>query len=502
MIEAGHSTTLPYEAVLGQFASKRILVVGDLMLDRFSYGDVARISPEAPAAVINLNRIEEAVGGAGNVARNIASLQSQCTLLGIVGRDEAADVIRRLLSSHAGIKPELINGAERATTVKNRFVAKLHNTHLLRADVEDASPIAANLEDKVIDLASKLIPEIDAILLSDYAKGLLTDRVIREIILSASKSGKVVVVDPKGRRYDRYRGAHYITPNMSELGLATGLPVTDDESQIAAARTLINMIKCRAVLVTRGEHGVLAIPQDGETVSFATSARRVVDVSGAGDTLAASFALALVSGASIANAARLANYAAGIVVGKPGTARVTHEELSHVLLSRPDFHTQSKIFVSRSALRYTASRWREDGLVIGFTNGCFDILHEGHVELLAEARSHCDRLIVAINSDASVKHLKGPRRPIQSESSRRKILAALSFVDAVITFEEETPIDLISDLLPNVLVKGADYKIDDVVGRSVVEANGGRVVLVPLIPDSSTTTIVEKIRVEQSPEVV
>jgi D-beta-D-heptose 7-phosphate kinase/D-beta-D-heptose 1-phosphate adenosyltransferase len=221
----------------------------------------------------------------------------------------------------------------------------------------------------------------------------------------------------------------------------------------------------------------------------------VIDVSGAGDTLVASFTLALASGASIANAARLANYASGIAVSKYGTACVTPQELGDVLLSRPDFHIKSKVFADVATLRQATAKWREDGLVVGFTNGCFDIIHEGHVELLAEARSHCDRLIVALNSDASVQGLKGPTRPVQSERARARVMAALAFVDAVILFETETPLELITELRPNVLIKGSDYKVEEVVGRAVVEENGGRVVLVPLVPNSSTTRIVEKMRI-------
>jgi D-beta-D-heptose 7-phosphate kinase/D-beta-D-heptose 1-phosphate adenosyltransferase len=386
--------------------------------------------------------------------------------------------------------------------VKNRFVAKLHNTHLLRADVEDASPISAELEEKVIRAAADLVPQINAVLLSDYSKGLLTDRVVSEVIALARAAGKIVIVDPKGRSYALYRGTHFITPNLGELGHAVGAAVDNEVAQQAAARLLIEQIDASAVLVTRGEHGVLVVPGTGEMASFPATARRVIDVSGAGDTLVASFALALVSGASIANAARLANSAAGIVVGKPGTAFVTHHELADVLLSRPDFQTQSKVFSSQQSLRQAVSKWREDGLVIGFTNGCFDIIHEGHIELLTEARAHCDRLIVAINSDSSVQRLKGPTRPIQSERARAKVLAAMAFVDAVTIFDTETPIELISSLLPNVLIKGADYQIDQVVGRSIVEANGGRVLLVQLVPNSSTTRIVEKMRAPEGDALV
>jgi D-beta-D-heptose 7-phosphate kinase/D-beta-D-heptose 1-phosphate adenosyltransferase len=492
----------PFETVLAQFRSRRILVVGDLMLDRFSYGSVGRISPEAPAAVINLDRVEEAVGGAGNVARNIASLDAHCDLLGMVGTDDAANAICRCLAALPNIEAHLIHAPERVTTVKSRFVAKLHNTHLLRADVEDSSPISAELQQKVVRAAAELMPHVDAVLLSDYSKGLLTDDTVRNIIESARKAGKFVVVDPKGRRYERYAGADFITPNLQELSQSVGAPVDTEEHQIAAARKLLNMTKGRAVLVTRSEYGVLVVPAEGEPAGFPATARRVIDVSGAGDTLVAGFTLALASGASIANAARLANYAAGIAVSKFGTACVMHQELADALLSRPDFHVQSKIFNSAPSLRQAMTRWHEEGLVVGFTNGCFDIIHEGHIELLAEARSHCDRLIVAINSDASVSRLKGPSRPIQSERARARVISALAFVDAVVVFDTETPLELITELKPNVLIKGADYKIEDVVGRSVVEANGGRVVLVPLVPNSSTTRIVEKMKVSHKKALV
>jgi D-beta-D-heptose 7-phosphate kinase/D-beta-D-heptose 1-phosphate adenosyltransferase len=485
----------PFETVLAQFTSRRILVVGDLMLDRFSYGSVGRISPEAPAVVINLDRVEESIGGAGNVARNIDSLGAHCDIVGLVGTDEVAGTIRRRLGELPNATVHLIDAPERVTTLKSRFVANLHNTHLLRADVEDASPISSQLQLKLLRTVAELLPKVDALLLSDYGKGLLTDQAIRGIIDAAHKAGKIVVVDPKGRNYERYFGAHFLTPNLGELGQAVGAPVDTKEHQVAAANKLIEMTGSHGILVTRGEHGVLVVPGSGKPDSFAATARRVIDVSGAGDTLVASFTLALASGASIANAARLANYAAGIAVSKYGTACVTPQELGDVLLSRPDFHIKSKMFTNVATLRQAASKWREAGLVVGLTNGCFDIIHEGHVELLAEARSHCDRLIVALNSDSSVRGLKGPSRPVQSERARARVMAALAFVDAVILFDTETPLELITELKPNVLIKGADYKLEEVVGRSVVEANGGRIVLVPLVPNSSTTRIVEKMQI-------
>ena len=495
-------TGFPFEQVLAEFPRRRILVVGDIMLDRFSYGHVRRVSPEAPTPLIHLDHVDEFVGGAGNVARNIAGLGANCDLVGIIGVDEAANAICRFLSGQKSIEPNLVQVSDRATTVKSRFVANLHNTHLLRADIEDASSIAAAVEDKIIRAAAHSMKNADVVLLSDYNKGVLSDRVISGIVEQAREAAKPVVVDPKGKRYERYRGVDFVTPNLTELGEAVGLSVDTEEHQIAAAHSLIERLGCRAVLVTRGEHGVLVVPAEGKAASFPATARRIVDVSGAGDTLVAGFALGVVSGASTANAARLANLAAGIVVAKYGTASASIQELKDLLLSRPDFHINSKIFVSIADLRQAVTSWREAGLSVGFTNGCFDLLHEGHIELLTEARAHCDRLIVALNSDASVRKLKGPTRPIQSQKARARIMAALGFVDAVTIFDEETPLQLISELLPNVLIKGADYRPDQVVGGSVVEEHGGRIVLVDLVPNSSTTGIVEKMKSNKSEALV
>jgi D-beta-D-heptose 7-phosphate kinase/D-beta-D-heptose 1-phosphate adenosyltransferase len=483
-----------FEAILARFPLARILVIGDVMLDRFSYGNVRRISPEAPAAVIHLDRIEEIVGGAGNVARNIAALGARCDLVGIIGQDEAAHIVCRCLGEESGVTPHLIHASDRATTVKSRFVARLHNTHLLRADVEDVTPISMETEGKVVAAATKLMKHADAVLLSDYGKGMLTDAVIRQIIERAREAGLVVIADPKGRHYERYRGAQYVTPNLAELAEAVRLPVDSEEHQIEAARNLVELIGLEAVVLTRGEQGVLLVPRAGEPRAFPATARRVIDVSGAGDTLVGSFATALVCGATAPSATRLANYAAGIVVGKRGTAATSIDELKDVLLSRPDFRSKSKIFNSVADLQRLIADWRDTGYVVGFTNGCFDLLHEGHVELLAEARSHCDRLVVGLNSDASVRTLKGSQRPIQSERARARIMSALEFVDAVTIFDAETPLELITQIRPNVLIKGADYRIDQVVGREEVEAHGGRVVLVDLVPNSSTTRIVEKMR--------
>jgi D-beta-D-heptose 7-phosphate kinase/D-beta-D-heptose 1-phosphate adenosyltransferase len=483
-----------FENVLEHFGRKHLLVVGDIMLDRFVYGTVTRISPEAPAPVINTAPPEEVVGGAGNVVRNIASLGAACDIVAVVGRDDAARSVHKHLASYPGITPALVEAPGRITTLKTRFVAYLHNTHLLRADTEETTPIGADIEDAIMAAVESRIAGADAVVMSDYNKGMLTSRVISGVISAAQRARKPVIVDPKGIDYSRYRGATALTPNVGELAQAVGRPIRNEPKALAAAASsLIETVGCDSVLVTRGERGVLIVTRDGSTASFNATAKRVIDVSGAGDTLVAGFALGIVSEAGLVNAARLANAAAGIVVAKKGTSQVTLNELRDVLLSRPHFELREKVH-DLGTIGDCVAAWRKDGLTVGFTNGCFDLLHPGHVQLLCEARSHCDRLVVGLNSDTSVKRLKGPERPIQPEAARSIVLAGLGFVDAVILFEEDTPLDLIACIRPDVLVKGADYSIDQVVGRDLVESYGGKVVLVELVPDTSTSLIVKRLK--------
>jgi D-beta-D-heptose 7-phosphate kinase/D-beta-D-heptose 1-phosphate adenosyltransferase len=484
-----------FESVLDQFGRKRVLVVGDIMLDRFVYGTVARISPEAPAPVLDTAGPVDVVGGSGNVVRNITSLGAACEIVAVVGRDDAAQSIRCYLESNGVSTDGLVEVEGRVTTVKTRFVAYLHNTHLLRADTEETTPVAQKIEDAIIAAMRSRIDAVDAVVLSDYAKGVLTPRVVATVIAAAQRARKPVVVDPKGLDYSRYRGATALTPNVAELAQALGRPVKNDENAVkAAAKSLVEQIGCKSVLVTRGERGVLVVSRDGEAASFDATARRVVDVSGAGDTVVASFALALVCDAGIRNAARLANAAAGVVVAKRGTSQVTANELRDLLLSRPHFELREKI-KDAETIAHCVATWRREGLTVGFTNGCFDLLHPGHVHLLCEARSYCDRLVVGLNSDTSVKRLKGASRPVQTEAARSIVLAGLAFVDAVVLFNDDTPLELIGCIKPDVLVKGADYRIDQVVGRELVESCGGRVVLVELFPDSSTTRIIDRLKI-------
>lgn len=486
---------ISFKAAIDAFSGKRILVVGDVMLDKFIYGDVSRISPEAPAPVIRVRRTEEVLGGAGNVARNIASLGAFCDLVAVVGQDEAAATIRKSLNTLERIAAHFVAAQTRTTTVKTQFVATMHNTHLLRADWEDAQPIDSELETRLLVQVNERLARADAVILSDYNKGTLTPRLLSTIIEAARAQGKSVIVDPKGFNYEHYRHVTALTPNVQELGQAIGRPVADEDAAITtAAAALLDIAGCEAVLVTRGERGMSVVGRDGTAISFAAAAQRVIDVSGAGDTAVASFALALLADTGLANAARLANAAAGLAVAKKGTAQVSSDDLRKFLLSRPHFEIHSKIFADLKHAEAVTRGWKSDGLVVGFTNGCFDLLHQGHIALLAEARSRCDRLIVGLNSDVSVKRLKGSTRPIQDETSRATVLAALSFVDGVIMFDQTTPLELIALIRPDVLIKGADYTLDQVVGRDIVEAYGGKVSLVEIVPGVSTTRIVATIR--------
>jgi D-beta-D-heptose 7-phosphate kinase/D-beta-D-heptose 1-phosphate adenosyltransferase len=483
-----------FETVLDQFGRKRVLVVGDMMLDRFVYGHVSRISPEAPAPVLETAGPQDVVGGSGNVVRNIVSLGAACEIVAVVGRDDAAQAIRGHLRGMGVSTDGLVEVAGRVTTVKTRFVAYLHNTHLLRADTEETTAVGQEIEDAIMAAARRRMPFVDAVVLSDYAKGVLTPRVVVAVMAAARAAGKPVIVDPKGLDYTRYRGATALTPNVGELAQALGRPVRNDDAEVkAAAKNLLEQFGCECVMVTRGERGILIVARDGDAASFDATARRVIDVSGAGDTVVASFALALVSDAGIRNAARLANVAAGVVVAKKGTSQVSANELRDLLLSRPHFELREKI-KDMGTIEDCVAAWRREGLTVGFTNGCFDLLHPGHVQLLCEARSHCDRLVVGLNSDASVKRLKGASRPVQPEAARSIVLAGLAFVDAVVLFADDTPLELMGRVRPDVLVKGADYRIDQVVGHELVQSYGGRVVLAELLPDSSTSLIIDRLK--------
>ena len=482
-----------FEQQLARFPAATVLCVGDLMLDDFVYGDVARISPEAPAPVIVVRREEKLIGGAGNVARGIAALGASSIFVGVMGEDEAGRLVARaFLEDCPAVETHLMVDPSRPTTRKVRFVSEQHSTHLLRADWELAQPVSAEIERSIINACTGVIPRADAVILSDYAKGVLSPRVIRAVIDTARTNGKPVIVDPKGADFSIYRGATLITPNRKELAEATRRAVASEAEIVAAAQELARIVECDAVLVTRSEAGMTLYDKATGSLHVPAYPVKVRDVSGAGDTVAAVLAVMLATQADFEQAVRAANAAAAVVVGKRGTSTVTAAELRARILPSASLAPEEKIVFDWTVLDERIAEWRRHDLRIGFTNGCFDLLHPGHVKLLTAARAACDRLVVGLNSDASVRRLKGEGRPVQDEQSRAEVLAALEAVDLVVVFEQDTPLDLLRRVRPTVLVKGADYTLDQVVGRELVEADGGEVMLVDLVPGHSTTRLVGK----------
>src|SRR6266850_2419713 len=483
-----------FEALSQAITAQTVLCVGDLMLDEFVYGEVSRISPEAPAPVIAVQRSETNIGGAGNVARNIAALGARCIFAGLVGEDEAGAKLKADLAREKLIEAVLVSDSSRPTTRKVRFVSEHFSTHMLRADWEQAVPASAEIEQKLIDAILPLMPRADIVLLSDYAKGVLTARVIRNIIDAAKKLGKRVIVDPKSANFAIYRGATLLTPNRKEFAEATRSRADSEKSIADAAQDVMQLADCEAMLVTQSEHGMTLVPRKGEAIHVPAHPVRVRDVSGAGDTVAAVLAVALAAGADWEAALRMATAAAAVAVSKKGTATVTSAELRRKILPHAFLAAEEKIIATGGDLDAHLADWRMQGLRIGFTNGCFDILHPGHVKVLTAARGACDRLIDGLNSDASVKRLKGEGRPVQDERARAEVLAALEAVDLVVIFEEDTPIKLIAQIRPRGFGKGGDYTRAQVVGHEIVEANGGEGRLVDILAGFRTTSLVRRAR--------
>jgi len=473
----------------------RVLCVGDVMLDRYVMGAVDRISPEAPIAVLRVTHETAMLGGAGNVANNVAALGGGGDFLAVVGDDPAAREITHLLENLATVQSDLVRDGERPSTLKTRFVGA--NQQLMRADMESSAALPAAIETQLLQKisahADRLGQPLGAVVLSDYGKGVLSDRVLESIINHAQNARVPVIIDPKGTDYRRYRGADIITPNAKELADASAMPVATDPDVVAACIHLIDTCGIGGVLATRSADGMTLVIKGQQPLHLKAKAREVFDVSGAGDTVVATLALALASGTDIANAAALANIAAGIVVGKSGTATLTGAELSHALHHQDLGQAEAKLRTWDQA-RETVSRWRDTGRKIGFTNGCFDLLHPGHIALLSQARKACDRLVVGLNCDASVRALKGDSRPVQSEAARAAVLGALAAVDLVVLFGEPTPLELIQVLRPDVLIKGADYTVKSVVGADFVQGYGGRILLADLVDGHSTTNTIKRLQ--------
>lgn len=477
--------------IIAQLEGQSVLCVGDVMLDRFMYGSVDRISPESPIPVFAHGHEARMLGGAGNVVRNLLSLGAEATLVSVIGDDAVGNQLTGLVGQEQHLLPYLITEKGRISTKKTRYVAS--GQQLLRADHETKQPISAATQTRLLEDALSELPRHKALILSDYGKGVLTAQVCRTLIEAAQTHNVPVLVDPKQREFSVYAGATVLSPNLKELAAAAGVEGFVSATEIAeAAASMCRTHGIAYVLVTRGKDGMLLADKNGEVAQVEATAHEVFDVSGAGDTAIATLALAVASGASVADAMMLGNLAAGVVVGRLGTAVVYRTDLTSALYMQQSAQQQRKMLPLNIACDVVAG-WKRDGLRVGFTNGCFDIMHAGHVTLLHDAKAQCDRLIVGLNSDASVSRLKGPTRPVNMSVDRAQLLAALSMVDLVVVFEEDTPLKLLEALQPDILMKGADYSKEQVVGWQMVEAYGGKIVLLPLKEGYSTTDIIKKV---------
>jgi D-beta-D-heptose 7-phosphate kinase / D-beta-D-heptose 1-phosphate adenosyltransferase len=480
-------TELAY--IVRRFPEARVLVIGDVMLDRYVSGSASRLSPEAPIPVLRPTASRSTLGGAANVALNIATLGGHAALVGVVGEDEPGRELAQLLGSAPGIEAHLIIVPQRPTTAKTRFMVGVHQ--LLRLDEETTTAIDRTTTQAVLEKFAIALNSSDIVVVSDYAKGLLTDDLLQSALELARSAGRTVIADPKRPDFTAYRGATILTPNEHEARIATNIDAAGDAEADRAGRRALEATGGEAVLVTRSAKGLTLVQRGEPPMHLQTRAREVADVSGAGDTLVAALAVSLGAAASLPEAATLANITAGISVGKQGTATVGQDELLGMLHLEDLVATDRKIATREEAVQ-SVSAWRARGLRVGFANGCFDLIHPGHIRLLTEARSRCDRLVVALNTDDSVKRLKGPSRPLQSEAARATVMASLAPVDLVTLFDEDTPFELIRALRPDVLVKGADYTIDKVVGADMVQSWGGSVVLVELQAGHSTTRTIRR----------
>ena len=472
--------------MLSQDKNPHILVVGDIILDKFIWGSVDRISPEAPVQVVNIHRENMALGGAANVAHNLSAINCSVTILGVIGRDDNAKIIENEFDNNGIEKDGLFIDPTRPTTTKTRVIAG--SQQVVRIDHEVAIPISSVIENQLLGFFEKNITKFDAVIISDYQKGVLTDKIIQNTIRLAKQHGIKTIIDPKRKDFSVYAGASLIKPNLKEAEAAVGRKLPTENDVRVAASELLSRHGFDGVLITRGKDGMFLMEKHfSENVS--ATAREVFDVTGAGDTVIAYLGYLIAAGHSYIEATKAANMAAGIAVSRMGTVTVTKDDVLHQL---EESTSGSNKILSLIELNKTLSASRQNKKIV-FTNGCFDILHVGHITLFRRAKALGDKLIVGVNTDASIKRIKGEKRPIVSELERAHILSALEPVDYVVLFDEDTPIDLIKAIKPDVLVKGSDYTVDQVVGHDVVMAYGGKVELVDLVVGFSTTNIVDSI---------
>jgi len=464
-------------AAVKRLSRTSVLVIGDVMLDRYTYGEVARISQEAPVPVLAIEREVALPGGAGNVVRNLTALGSATAFISVVGDDQAGSDLTGLIGGQPNVEPWLLVQGGRTTTLKTRLIAS--GQHLLRADREQTDPIHPKLADRMLRIALDAMAATTVTILSDYGKGVLAADVPPRLVEAARKAGRRLIVDPRGSDFARYAGADIVMPNRQELAAASRMPVDSEAAIVAAAQSLRVAHGFGAVVVTRGNDGMTLVDA-GRVLHFPAEAADVYDTSGAGDTALATLGAALAAQIDLPVAVRLANLAAGISVGKVGPSVVREADLLSALT--PQNSALRKIVTREEAVEQ-AERWRHRGWRVGFTNGYFDLLHPGHIHLLEQARARCDRLVVGLNSDASVRRLKGAPHPVQPEAARAAVLASFACVDEVCLFDEDTAESLIEAIRPDVLIKGGSQPAEDVEGADLVRSWGGRTLVVDWVPD-------------------
>nr|HID57994.1 D-glycero-beta-D-manno-heptose-7-phosphate kinase [Desulfobacterales bacterium] len=475
---------------ISQFTKRSVLVIGDLMIDEYLWGEVERISPEAPVQVVSVLRETSTLGGAGNVVNNLVALGAKVSVAGVIGKDTNADLMIDILHRLDVDTQCLIQDASRPTTKKTRVIAA--HQQVLRIDREITDDITDTQARQIEEFYRDRINDFDILLISDYGKGLLTNYLLRQLIKTAKDHDRLVVIDPKGLDFRKYAGATIITPNKKEASLAAGIEIRGKESLMEAGKTLQRRLSISAVLITCGKDGMVLFEQGREPYEIKAVARQVFDVSGAGDTVLAVLGLGLASGFSPVESATLANIAGGIVVGKLGTAPITEEELNEAIF--PSIETPVPKLKTISSLVPIIEQLKGAGKTIVMTNGCFDLLHAGHIKLLEASKRLGDVLVVAIDTDESVRSLKGEGRPVIGELERVRIISALDSVDYVVLFSSNELTQLIEALKPHILTKGSNYTTETVFGREAVERNGGRIVLIPMIEQVSSTQIINRIK--------
>jgi len=475
---------------IAAFSDCNILVVGDLMIDEYIWGDVDRISPEAPVQVVAVTREDFTLGGAGNVINNLVALGGRVWAMGVIGTGTNGRIVREKLDELGVNVDGVVTEPRRMTTRKTRVIAA--HQHVLRIDRETRTGIAAKSFQELVKAAASILPGVDAVLVSDYAKGLLTPDFLARLIDLANRHAKPLLVDPKGTDFAKYAGASLLKPNKKEAAVAAGIKIDDEKSLFAAGRSLIKQVDARRVLITCGKDGMVLFEPKRKPYVIHAEARHVFDVSGAGDTVLSVLGLALAAGASYRDGMELANTAASLVVAKVGTATITSGELEAAMHRGLD--AGARKYVSLTMLENLCKDLKKNNRKIVLTNGCFDLLHAGHIMLLNEAKSLGDVLVVAIDDDESVRRLKGKNRPVIHADQRIKMLAALDAVDYVTVFESENLVQLVESVRPDVLTKGSNYKDTRIIGQDIVEKSGGRVVLITISENISSSGIIDKIK--------